>query len=67
MNKSFDSANQKIKKQLGKLRGEMENHELYKQMYQFMLCSPMMQELVMENRKLKSEKIVQNYESDCLK
>ena len=57
MNPVLKRANKNMKNQLrnsiDELRNEMYNYELYKEFYEFMKCSPMMQDLIKENRELK--------------
>ena len=43
----------RVNKELRNLGEELLNYELYKEFYQFMKCSPMVQELVKKNRELK--------------
>ena len=57
MNPVLNRANKNMKKQLrnsmNELRGELHNYDVYKEFYEFMKCSPMMQDLIKENRELK--------------
>ena len=57
MNPVLSRANKNMKKQLrnsmNELRNELHNYDVYKEFYEFMKCSPMMQDLIKENRDLK--------------
>jgi len=53
MNPVLKHAKKNIKKQFNKIKNEMIDYELYKEFYDFMKCSPMMQTVIKENRELK--------------
>ena len=57
MNPVLSRANKNMKKQLrnsmNELRDELHNYDVYKEFYEFMKCSPMMQDIIKENRDLK--------------
>jgi hypothetical protein len=53
MNPVLKQAKQNMKKQFNKIKKEMVDYELYKEFYDFMKCSPMMQTVIKENRELK--------------
>ena len=53
MNPVLNQAKRNMKKQFNKIKKEMLDYELYKEFYDFMKCSPMMQTIIKENRELK--------------
>jgi hypothetical protein len=53
MNPILKQAKKNMKKQFNKIKKEMIDYELYKEFYDFMKCSPMMQTVIKENRELK--------------
>jgi hypothetical protein len=53
MNPVLKQAKKNMKKQFNKIKNEMMDYELYKEFYDFMKCSPMMQTVIKENRELK--------------
>ena len=53
MNPVLKQAKKNMKKQFNKIKNEMIDYELYKEFYDFMKCSPMMQTIIKENRELK--------------
>jgi myosin heavy subunit len=53
MNPVLNQAKKNMKKQFNKIKKEMLDYELYKEFYDFMKCSPMMQTIIKENRELK--------------
>lgn len=44
-----------VKKSIKQMRAQMEDYEIYRDNYEYMRCSPMMQSLLRDNRELKRE------------
>jgi chemotaxis protein histidine kinase CheA len=49
----LDTMKHKMKKQIKKIRAQMEDYEIYRENYEYMKCSPLVQSILRENRELK--------------
>lgn len=50
----LDTMQHKMKKQMKKIRAQMEDYEIYRENYEYMKCSPFVQSILRENRELRN-------------
>ena len=53
LNRAKKNMNKQLRNSMNELRDELHNYDVYKEFYEFMKCSPMMQDVIKENRDLK--------------